>query len=74
MAKFKGADKISAESTNLGVFVDAEKISPWASDGVQWAVNAGLISGTGAERLSPKADAARAQVATVLMRFSAIGH
>ena len=69
-AKMKGAAVPDAESVRLGVFIDAEHISPWALDGVQWAVNAGLISGTGNERLSPKADAARAQVATMLMRFS----
>ncbi len=37
------------------------------------AVNAGLISGTGNDRLSPKAAAGRAQVATILMRFSFLG-
>ena len=47
----------------------AEHISGWALDGVQWAVNAGLITGTGQEKLSPKADAGRAQVATMLMRY-----
>ena len=69
-AKFKGTDSTGAESVSLGEFVDAERISPWAQDAMQWALDAGLISGTGNERLSPKADASRAQVATMLMRYS----
>ena len=69
-ARLKGTDQLAAESASLGVFIDAEHVSGWALDGVQWAVNAGLITGTGNEHLSPKADAARAQVATMLMRLA----
>lgn len=69
-ARVRGTDRLAVESTSLGVFIDAEHVSDCALDGVQWAVNAGLITGTGNERLSPKANASRAQVATMLMRFS----
>ena len=69
-AKDKNTDQLVTESISLGTFVDAEHISGWAFEGVQWAVNAGLISGTDHEHLSPKADASRSQVATILMRYS----
>jgi hypothetical protein len=49
--------------------LDAEHISRWAYDGMQWAVNAGLITGVGNDKLSPETDASRAQVATMLMRY-----
>lgn len=68
--EYNGMDALNTEPVRLGVFLDAEHISGWALDGVQWAVNAGLISGTGHEKLSPKADAGRAQVATMLMRYA----
>ena len=68
-AKYKDRDLPGGKPVNLGIFLDAERIAPWALEGMQWAVNAGLISGTDPERLSPKADATRAQVATLLMRF-----
>ena len=69
-AVYKGMDALNTEPVRLGVFLDAEQISGWALDGVQWAVDAGLISGIGHEKLSPKADASRAQVATMLMRYA----
>ena len=72
-AKYRGTDQTGAREVNLGVYVDTEHISQWAYEGMQWAVNAGLISGTENDRLSPKAAAGRAQVATILMRFSFLG-
>ena len=65
-AKFKGID-ISAKN-DLSQFADAENTSAWAVEAVKWAVAEGLITGrdTG---LMPKAEANRAETATVLMRF-----
>ena len=68
-AKYKSTDKAAANKINLGIFIDAEQISSWALDGMQWAVNAGLITGVGNEKLSPETDASRAQVAAMLMRY-----
>ena len=50
-------------------FADYASISNWALEAVQWAVNAGLISGTGNGMLSPNGTATRAQVAVILMQF-----
>ena len=68
-AKYKGTDKIPASKINLGIYIDAEHISRWAYDGMQWAVNAGLITGVGNDKLSPETEASRTQVATMLMRY-----
>lgn len=50
-------------------FADYASISNWALEAVQWAVNAGLISGIGNGMLSPNGTATRAQVAVILMQF-----
>ena len=46
-----------------------EKISEWAVEAMEWAVNAKLLSGTGDNLLSPAGTATRAQVAQVLANF-----
>lgn len=68
----KAADPIPAENADLDIFTDSGHISPWAYDGMQWAVGAGLIAGMGNDALCPQADATRAQTATMLMRFEDI--
>ncbi len=68
-AWYKGIDAAPEYKVNLGVFIDAERVSYWASEGVQWAVDLGLLTGVGNEKLSPETNASRAQVATILMRF-----
>ena len=37
---------------------------------MDWAVGSGLISGTGANTLSPRGTATRAQIAVILVRFA----
>ena len=54
---------------DLSAFSDAGSVSSWAEDAMAWACGAGLISGTGGGKLSPKGNATRAQVAAILMRF-----
>ena len=46
----------------------ANTVSTYATDAMRWAVASGLIQGSDS-KLSPKATASRAQVATILMRF-----
>ncbi len=55
----------------LGQYLDADQIAPWALDAMRWAVHAGLIQGVSDELLGPKDGATRAQAATLLIRFSA---
>lgn len=58
----------SGNGADLTVFPDRETVSPWAVDAMRWAVGNGLIKGIGGS-LSPQANATRAQVATILMRY-----
>lgn len=54
---------------SLAGYTDAQQIGPWATNSVQWAIANGVISGTSATTLDPNGNAARAQVAVMLMRF-----
>ncbi|MHB9144973.1 MAG: InlB B-repeat-containing protein [Symbiobacteriia bacterium] len=57
-------------SGDTSQFTDSGKTSAWAADAMKWAVGAGLVSGEGGGILNPTGTATRAQVATILMRFS----
>jgi len=50
-------------------FPDANQVSYWAQEGVEWAVDEGLILGTGGGLLNPRGNAMRAEGAIILMRF-----
>ena len=68
-AKQKGYDV--SKSAALTAFSDADKVSGYASEAMQWAVAEGLLQGSNG-RLNPQDSATRAQVATILMRFMEI--
>ena len=55
-------------SENLTQFTDASDISAWTVSAMQWAVGQGLIQDSNGQ-LRPQANASRAEVATILMRF-----
>ena len=44
--------------------------SEWADEAMHWMILNDVINGVSEKELSPKSDAVRAQVATMLMRFS----
>ena len=50
-------------------FADADQISRYALEPMQWAVTHGLINGKTPTTLDPKGHATRAEIATVLTRF-----
>lgn len=66
-AKMKGYDV--STSASLSGYTDASSVSGWAKEAMQWAVGSGLIQGSG-NALTPQANASRAQIATILMRFA----
>ena len=66
-AQYKKAD-VSA-TASLGNYGDAQTVSSWATSAMQWAVGSGIINGIGSD-LAPAGNATRAQVATMLMRYS----
>lgn len=56
-------------ATNIGTYDDFNEVSAWAVDAVSWAVGAGLIAGRGNNKLAPKANATRAEVAQIIMNY-----
>jgi hypothetical protein len=50
-------------------FNDADQVSSWAADAMNWAVSIGLIDGTDDSTLDPSGNANRAQSATMIQRF-----
>lgn len=59
--------------TELAAYADADAVSSFAKEAVEWSVKADLISGIesdGATVLAPANGATRAQLATMLMRFN----
>lgn len=50
-------------------FSDYEEISAYAIDAMTWAVNMGIISGKGNNRLDPQANATRAETAAIFHRL-----
>ncbi|MBR2181348.1 MAG: S-layer homology domain-containing protein, partial [Oscillospiraceae bacterium] len=55
---------------DLEHFVDDHHVSDWALEAKQWAVGAGIISGTSATTLHPKKEATRAETAAILYRMN----
>lgn len=61
--------KADDKRTNISKFADSTKVSRYAQDAMEWAVAEGFVSGVGNNRLDPKGNATRAQVAAILTRF-----
>ncbi len=59
---------VSAEA-NLSAYDDADRIHSWALDAVEWAVAEGLISGTSATTVAPRASATRAEIALIVKNY-----
>lgn len=68
-AQYKGYDVSMGEDTNILSYTDFEDLSEYAIPAMQWAVGAGIISGTSESTLGPRGNASRAQVAVILTRY-----
>lgn len=55
---------------SLSGFHDHSKTSSWAVEALSWAVGAGIITGDDKGNVAPTSTASRAEVATMLQRFS----
>ncbi|WP_191434104.1 S-layer homology domain-containing protein [Flavonifractor sp. An112] len=55
---------------DLTAYPDSSSVSDWAAQAMAWAVDTGIIIGTGAGTLNPQGNATRAEVAAVLARFA----
>ena len=51
-------------------FTDSGTIAFWAKDATWWAVYHELVSGPGGSRIAPEANASRAQIAAILLRYA----
>ena len=54
---------------SLGSYLDAGDASAWAVEALEWALDAGLISGRGEDLLAPAGTATRAEIAQIMMNF-----
>jgi len=63
--RFSGTPEVSG---NLQ-FNDAREISDYAENALLWAVQNGIMNGVGDERIAPRAEAQRAQVAAMMARY-----
>lgn len=63
-----GMEAVTLEK-NLSRFTDKASVSAWAVPAMNWAVGQGLIEGSNG-LLRPQANASRAEVAAILMRFA----
>ena len=67
-AEYCGLDV--SQAAELSTYPDADKVSDWASEAMQWAVGTGIITGKdGGVRLDPQGNASRAECATIIRRF-----
>ena len=55
---------------DLSKYSDAASVSSWATEVLSWANAEGLVNGMTKTTLDPQASATRAQVATILMRYT----
>ena len=67
-AKLIGMDT-KADSKALDQFADGDSTGTWATDGVAWCVENGILKGKGQNNLDPTAKVTRAEVAVMLDRF-----
>ena len=68
-AQYKGYD-VSQGGMAAREFADYGQVADWARYAMDWAVAAGLITGTSGDTLSPQGSATRAEIAAILMRFA----
>ena len=68
-AQYKKYDVSVGEDTNILSYDDAQSISSYAIPAIQWACGAGVVTGKSGNKLDPKGNATRAEVAAMLMRF-----
>ncbi len=68
--RFSSSAPVSVpERADLAPFADDEKVSDWADEPLEWAVEAGLINGTDGNRLAPDGFATREQFAAIIERY-----
>ena len=68
--RFSSSAPVSVpERADLSPFADSGKVSDWASEPLEWAVESGLIKGTDGGKLAPGGFATREQFAAIIERY-----
>lgn len=67
-ARFKKLDVSIGETTSILSFNDAQKVSAWANEALQWAVGSGIVDGVD-NSLNPGDNASRVVMATLFRHF-----
>ena len=57
------------ERDSLSGFADKDSVSPYAEKAMSWAVSVGIITGVDAMHLAPGANATRAQMSAIMVRY-----
>ena len=65
-AAYKGMDVTA--TGDLSAYTDADSVSDWAQESVEWMVGSGLLGGYDDNTLRPQGTTTRAEVASVLQR------
>ena len=61
-----------AAEGDLSFYTDGGAVSSWAADAVTWAVANGILTGSDSGALNPQGNASRAELATLMVRASAL--
>lgn len=66
----QGGTELTLTGIYEQTFADSTTIASWAKDATWWAVYHELVSGVGGSRIAPEANASRAQIAAILLRYA----
>ena len=69
---YRYAEAAPAKQDKLSAFPDCDRVSHYAEEAMNWAVNEGVINGSledGALYLRPNGNATRAEIAQMLMNY-----
>lgn len=73
LSRYADKNDITGTVGEISGFADASKVSPWAVDAVKWSIGSKIINGKGNNEIMPQGNATRAEIATMMQRFSALG-
>lgn len=59
-----------SEKGSLSQFSDRKKVSDWATEGLSWAVGAGILNGKDGGTLDPQGTATRGEIAAIMQRLA----
>jgi hypothetical protein len=69
-SNYKGYEMTITAAVGVESYADAPAVSAWAQTPMKWANGEGLITGRTVDTLAPGGSATRAEVATILQRFT----